>query len=76
MIVKFVAVGRESDCMLEHIFECDSVEWYAEFGDNRFTMHSKVRGEMVMSFPKVVEIETPGLTAPCLTPLLGNYGTG
>jgi IS605 OrfB family transposase len=25
---------------------------------------------------KVIEIETPGLTAPCLTPSLGNYGTG
>jgi len=24
---------------------------------------------------RVVEIETPGLTAPCLTPLLGNYDT-
>ena len=25
---------------------------------------------------RVIEIETPGLTAPYLTPLLGNYGTG
>ena len=25
---------------------------------------------------KVIEIETPGLTAPCLTPQMGNYGTG
>jgi IS605 OrfB family transposase len=25
---------------------------------------------------QVFEVETPGLTAPCLTPQLGNYGTG
>jgi len=25
---------------------------------------------------KVIEIETPGFTAPCLTPVVGNYGTG
>jgi IS605 OrfB family transposase len=25
---------------------------------------------------RVIEIETPGLTAPCFTPSLGNYGTG
>jgi hypothetical protein len=25
---------------------------------------------------QISEVETPGLTAPCLTPQLGNYGTG
>jgi len=25
---------------------------------------------------KVIEIKTPAVTPPCLTPVLGNYGTG
>jgi hypothetical protein len=51
MIVKFVSLVCPKDQSLEHVFECDSVEKYCEYGGTSFTMHSKIHGEMTMGIP-------------------------
>ena len=51
-------------------------DWLNLAGRDRSIALTKKVYSYLCHLYRVVEIETPGLTAPCLTPMLGNYGTG